>query len=161
MRQLLFETLLILGISAVLALMVNHFSPNGIPLKGQWEKSRGVISAKVLAKQIEINDPQRVRQMVEQKTRVILDARGREEYEQGHIPGALSFPLRELDEMFGVLARLVDRSAPILVYCSGVECEDSHTVAEYLTGFGYTDVKVYGGGFTQWEEMGFDIETGA
>jgi rhodanese-related sulfurtransferase len=36
-----------------------------------------------------------------------------EEYEWAHLPGALSLPLKELDERAGQL----DRSRPVIVYC--------------------------------------------
>lgn len=160
LKKYLYETLILITLSMAVALGVNHFSPNGIPLKGQWTKGEGVVSARSLSREIEINDPQTVNRTVLNQERVILDVRSGDDYARGHIPGALSFPLSEFDDMFGMLMKLVDKTTPILVYCTGFECEDSHNFSNHLTGFGFTDVKVYTGGFTQWEEMGFEIETG-
>ncbi len=46
---------------------------------------------------------------------VLLDARGREPFAGGHIPGALCAPRDELDQIAGVLPR--DRE--IVTYCWG------------------------------------------
>ena len=72
---------------------------------------------------------------------VVLDVRTREEYEQGHIPGALCLPLDSREQNAGEL--LPDRSRPILVYCrSG---RRSANAAEKLAALGYTDVRDFGG----------------
>ena len=36
-----------------------------------------------------------------------------DEYEQDHLPGAISLPLRHLDEA----VRVLDRNRPVVVYC--------------------------------------------
>ena len=38
----------LLLLSAALALIVNHFSPVGIPLLGQWDTKQGVITANAM-----------------------------------------------------------------------------------------------------------------
>jgi rhodanese-related sulfurtransferase len=45
----------------------------------------------------------------------LVEVLPREEYEELHLPGALSLPLKELDaERAGAL---LDRSRPVVVYC--------------------------------------------
>jgi rhodanese-related sulfurtransferase len=44
---------------------------------------------------------------------VLLDARDRKSFEKGHIPGALSMPLDELDQRIGEL----DRGREYVTYC--------------------------------------------
>ena len=46
---------------------------------------------------------------------VLLDTRGREPFNAGHIPGALCAPMEELEQLFSVLAR--DRE--VVTYCWG------------------------------------------
>jgi len=49
---------------------------------------------------------------------VIIDSRPRRpKYVNGHIPGALSIPDREFDQLKGILP--VDKSIPLLFYCGG------------------------------------------
>src|SRR5215472_5381746 len=50
---------------------------------------------------------------------VVIDARGREAYAAGHIPGAVSFPHRE---MSAETTAQLDRSKVYVVYCDGIGC---------------------------------------
>ncbi len=77
---------------------------------------------------------------------IIIDARTREEYDQGHIPGAILIP--EYDIADRAEKELLDKSQLILVYCrSG---RRSKIVAEELVKLGYTNVKEFGG-IIDWE----------
>lgn len=72
---------------------------------------------------------------------IILDVRTQEEYDQGHIPGAIVISHEEIGEKAeGVLT---DKNQLILVYCrSG---RRSKLAAEILVGLGYTNIKEFGG----------------
>ena len=72
---------------------------------------------------------------------IILDVRTQEEYDQGHIPGAILIPNTEIEEKAeGVLT---DKNQLILVYCrSG---RRSKIAAEALAELGYTNIKEFGG----------------
>lgn len=76
----------------------------------------------------------------------ILDVRRTDEYESGHIPGAICIPVETIDETIG--EKLPDKSGLILVYCrSG---RRSKVAAEKLVEYGYTNVKEFGG-ILDWE----------
>ena len=72
---------------------------------------------------------------------IILDTRTQEEYDQGHIPGAIQISHDEITEKAeGVLT---DKDQLILVYCrSG---RRSKIAAEALVELGYTNIKEFGG----------------
>ena len=72
---------------------------------------------------------------------IILDVRTREEYDEGHIPGATQISHEEIAEKAeGVLT---DKNQLILVYCrSG---RRSKIAAEALVELGYTNIKEFGG----------------
>ncbi|MBC2705864.1 rhodanese-like domain-containing protein [Desulfobacula sp.] len=144
------------------AFFYNHFSPFGIALFGQWQTSNGVVNAisktDLVNASIEINNPEIIRRIIQEKKRIVLDVRPLEFYEEGHLPGALPFPLMEFDTVIDKLLEMTDQQSPILIYCSGFECMDSHNVATNLENMRFTNVKVYPGGFRQWQEMGHDIE---
>ena len=72
---------------------------------------------------------------------IILDVRTQEEYDQGHIPGAIVISHEEIAEKAeGVLT---DKDQLILVYCrSG---RRSKIAAEALVELGYTNIKEFGG----------------
>ena len=72
---------------------------------------------------------------------VILDVRTQEEYDQGHIPGAIVISHEEIAEKAEEV--LTDKEQLILVYCrSG---RRSKIAAEALVELGYTNIKEFGG----------------
>ena len=72
---------------------------------------------------------------------IILDVRTQEEYDQGHIPGAIVISHEEIAEKAEEV--LTDKDQLILVYCrSG---RRSKIAAEALVGLGYTNIKEFGG----------------
>ena len=72
---------------------------------------------------------------------IILDARTREEYDEGHIPGAIVISHEEIEEKAEQV--LTDKEQLILVYCrSG---RRSKIAAEALVELGYTNIKEFGG----------------
>ena len=77
---------------------------------------------------------------------IIIDARTQEEYDQGHIPGAILIPEYEIADR--AEKKLLDKDQLILVYCrSG---RRSKIAAEELVKLGYTNVKEFGG-IIDWE----------
>jgi rhodanese-related sulfurtransferase len=51
--------------------------------------------------------------MLTSKGAQLVEVLPRDEYEWAHLPGAVSLPLKELNEGMGCL----DRSRPVIVYC--------------------------------------------
>ena len=79
--------------------------------------------------------------MDSEKDRIILDVRSREEYDQGHIPGAILIPDTEIEAKAADL--LPDKDQLILVYCrSG---RRSKLAAQRLADLGYTNIREFGG----------------
>ena len=72
---------------------------------------------------------------------IILDVRTQEEYDEGHIPGAIVISHEEIAEKPEEV--LTDKDQLILVYCrSG---RRSKIAAEALLELGYTNIKEFGG----------------
>ena len=72
---------------------------------------------------------------------IILDVRTQEEYDEGHIPGAIVISHEEIAEKAEKV--LTDKDQLILVYCrSG---RRSKIAAEALVELGYTNIKEFGG----------------
>lgn len=72
---------------------------------------------------------------------VLLDTREKDEYDAGHIPGAILIPYTEIEEKAESV--ITNKDAQILVYCrSG---RRSKIAAEALLKLGYTDIKEFGG----------------
>jgi rhodanese-related sulfurtransferase len=162
-KQDILGCFLLLGICLILSFGINAISPNGIALQGQWERDRGVLMAganKAHAVDVmQMNNPLKVKRLVESGKTIVLDVRWPEIYDIGHIPGALNFPLEYFEEEKKKLLSKITPEDEILVYCAGVTCHDSHTFATRLVKMGFAHVSVYAGGFAEWEEMGFDVAT--
>jgi rhodanese-related sulfurtransferase len=87
----------------------------------------------------------------------VLEALPVSYWEAEHLPGAIAFPLDDID---GQAARLLtDKAAPIAVYCSNAVCNNSHVVAARLTELGYTSVFRYTEGKQDWIEAGLPVES--
>ena len=85
----------------------------------------------------------------------VIDVRPAEEYAAGHIPGALSLPLEELE------SRLADlpADAEIVAYCRGANCVFSHDAVRLLTAHG-RPAKRLTDGMLEWRLADLPVETG-
>jgi rhodanese-related sulfurtransferase len=97
---------------------------------------------------------------------LFLDARRTSVYEQGHIPGSRPFSVWESDvdekvnKLFAERSDPRDQNLPIVIYCSGGDCEDSHMLAQKLWGIQFNNIYVYKDGFPDWQERGLPVHTG-
>src|SRR6266571_3062555 len=92
-----------------------------------------------------------------------LDARRTSVYREGHIRGARPFSVWESDideKVKAFFAEGHDSSGMIVVYCSGGDCEDSHTLGQKLYMAGFDNVLVYKDGFPDWQRRGLPIGKG-
>ena len=94
---------------------------------------------KEMYKEISAEDAKKI--MDSDEDVVILDVREQDEFDEGHIPGAILIPYTEIEAKAGTM--LPDKDKQILVYCrSG---RRSKIAAESLAKLGYTNVKEFGG----------------
>ena len=49
------------------------------------------------------------------------------------------------------------QAIPIVIYCSGGDCEDSHMLAQKLWGIQFNNIYVYKDGFPDWQQHGAPI----
>jgi rhodanese-related sulfurtransferase len=94
---------------------------------------------------------------------LFLDARRSSVFAEGHIAGARSFPVWESDidaRVKGLYEEGLDQQAPVVVYCSGGNCEDSHMLAEKLYMVGFDNVLIYKDGFPDWQKRGLAVSKG-
>lgn len=82
---------------------------------------------------------------------VFVDARHKIDYDLGHIRGAISLPAKTPAEEF--LSRLGDipKEVAVVTYCDGAECNSSLDLAVRLEKAGFTNVKVFFGGWNEWQ----------
>jgi rhodanese-related sulfurtransferase len=87
---------------------------------------------------------------------VVIDARSKESYSRGHIPGAVSFPHRQMN---GDSTAKLDRDKVYVVYCDGIGCNGSTKGAFKLAKLGLR-VKELLGGLDWWIRDGHPVATG-
>ncbi len=87
---------------------------------------------------------------------LLLDCRDQNEWDQGHIPGAVLIPLSELEARIGSEMELADRDREVIVYCrSG---RRSLVGGLILKRAGFTAVSSMAGGIIAWREANRPVE---
>ncbi len=150
-RESVLRASFLLATAVLIALIVNWLSPRGLPLA----RYHILQPASARIKEIGL---EKAKELFEQRTAVFVDSRDREEFVKGHIKGAFSLPTAEFDHHVPLFMELVTLTTPIVTYCSGQGCDSSTELAELLLGSGYTDVKVFYGGWQQWKDAGYPTE---
>lgn len=155
-RGIVFRTVLLIGVSAALGLAVNV----GHVVK-YFRGEYGMVFAEAAAAE----DPPLIAlaeaaDLFAVGQAVFVDARSPEEYEAGHIAGALNVPLYDpaSDMIWESLA--VSQEADVVVYCSADLCQDSLVLARRLSRLGWRKAKVYVGGWLEWRDAGLPAEMG-
>jgi rhodanese-related sulfurtransferase len=87
---------------------------------------------------------------------VVIDVRPALEYRQGHIAGARSMPVGELEQRLGEL----NRDADIVAYCRGPYCVFADEAVGLLRRRGFTATR-YAEGYPAWAAAGLPTETHA
>jgi molybdopterin/thiamine biosynthesis adenylyltransferase/rhodanese-related sulfurtransferase len=104
--------------------------------------------------EIEELDASHARELIETADPVVVDVREQDEWDEGHIPGALHIPRGYLESR--IERAVPDPSQQVVVYCSAGN--RSAFAAKSLEEMGYTDVLSLAGGFTDWKRNGFPVE---
>ena len=82
------------------------------------------------------------KEMMDTQEVIILDVREQDEYDSGHIPGAMLLPAGTIDEATAADA-IPEKDSTVLVYCrSG---NRSKTASSTLADLGYTNIYEFGG----------------
>ena len=102
-------------------------------------------------------DAGRARELIDSADPFVLDVREQDEWDEGHLPGAVHIPRGNLESR--IERAEPDRSRPIVVYCAAGN--RSAFAAKTLEELGYEDVVSLAGGFTDWKRNGFPVELAA
>jgi molybdopterin/thiamine biosynthesis adenylyltransferase/rhodanese-related sulfurtransferase len=102
-------------------------------------------------------DATRGREVIDAGDPLVLDVREQDEWDEGHLPGAVHIPRGNLESR--IERAEPDRTRPIVVYCAAGN--RSAFAAKTLEELGYEDVVSLAGGFTDWKRNGFPVELSA
>lgn len=148
MRKYLIELILILVISSVSGFLFNLFSDNNI----NWFYEERVWQ------QGEILSAEQVLNLVKQRDAVFLDIRYEDEFQNGHLPGAIWVPTNaSLDRKVEIVDSL-DKDQLLVVYCNNEKCHSAKNFAGFLIHYGYKKVLLFEGGLEEWNNAGYPVE---
>jgi rhodanese-related sulfurtransferase len=83
----------------------------------------------------------------------ILDARHREDYQRGHVPGALSLPVEDFETEYPKLEQRLGsgRGDLIIVYCANMWCGLGDELQKKLIDRGFQHVGRFPDGWEAWQ----------
>ena len=96
-----------------------------------------------------------LRELMRIRPVTVVDVRPEEEFEAGHIPGAMSVPLRNMAEHLACIPQEQD----VVVYCRGSYCALSYEAVDLLRDLGYKARRL-ADGFPEWKRRGFSVADG-
>jgi len=85
----------------------------------------------------------------------VVDVRQPEDFERGHIPGAVNIPLLDLPDNIDLLPTNLE--TPVLAVCQRGNI--SLPAVLYLSSVGFREARSLTGGTNAWSELGFEIES--
>jgi len=93
-----------------------------------------------------------VKKLIDKKAKVIIvDARPKaRKYDKGHVPTAISIPLRKFDKLAHMLG--TDKQMPLIFYCGGLKCPLSPKSAVKAKQLGFKNVMLFQAGYPAWKK---------
>lgn len=83
----------------------------------------------------------------------IIDVRAAEDYEKGHIPGAISLPKEQWSTFKGL-----SKDRPNVMYCYSIVCQIATKAAKYFAEHEFPVIELQGG-FDEWQKHNLSIES--
>ncbi|MGD1045197.1 MAG: rhodanese-like domain-containing protein [Bacteroidota bacterium] len=150
MRQSLLEALLLIVAAIVLGVAYTFVTKQGFFVKTQSVHSAATSNMEMISLAT-------AKELFESNNALFIDARHEFDYQAGHIRGAVNVALKKFDTHLTWLNR-ISKDKLLVVYCDGAECNSSIELAVKLMESGFTNVKVFFGGWQEWNSAKLPIE---
>lgn len=150
-KNLLFQILIILGMTVASGFLFNSFSSQGISLIYQ------PLEVKVGS---HLNSDETYRLLREGQA-LFIDSRYRLDYLISHIPGSINIPSNLAREELMTALEPIPKDKLIVVYCKSESCQSSRRLAGLMTYLGFERVHVYLAGFEEWVTKKYPVEKGS
>jgi rhodanese-related sulfurtransferase len=172
----IYRTIILVLIAIAGGVAFNQFSPKGLKLItpfhrvniGDQHLKIPIFLSRKLYKQQSLNlgshQPLEFRlneayEHYQNRSALFIDARTSAEYNEGHIPQAVSIPLEAFDYQTPILADF-PMNQMMITYCEGESCSESIDLAVHLNEIGFSDVHIFIGGWEQWQAAGYPVNEG-
>ena len=88
---------------------------------------------------------------------LFIDARSQDDYQKGHIKGAINIPAHAFMDSLQYLDNL-NLNQILITYCDGADCNASIDLAADLKLMGFEQIYFFFGGWVEWQTAGYPTE---
>ena len=160
-KQVFKEAAIIILAAVVVALVVNTFRDQGLPLIEPDDTISGDNTGNsddaIATKEISM---QRAMVLYQAGNALFADARVGNDYNRGHIKGAVNLPAEQFDRWIGEFLEKTDPGVTIITYCEGYYCPLAKDLAFKLIMAGFENVYHLPDGWGNWNKNRMPVETG-
>lgn len=168
MKKLVKDILTLVTVSTVLGIAAQTVLPNGIGLRTEVTII-GDDSSEVAIPAVSINPngngeaAQNISlanayKAFQNNSVLFFDARSPEDFGAGHIANATNLPVHAFMDSLTYLENL-DPDGHIITYCDGEDCNASIDLAADLKMMGFSKVNFFFGGWQEWRDAGYPVES--
>jgi rhodanese-related sulfurtransferase len=158
MKKLCIQIGIIVIMSLAIGIVYNQFLKSPLPILTTYEADTIEENGEDLSVYYREIDADTLKAMMDAGMAVLLDARTRENYLEGHIPGAISLPISTFPQSFDRTSHRLLKDKAVIIYCSGIHCLDSSLLAKELAQKEYPEIFVYKGGIEEWQTLGNPVQ---
>ena len=94
--------------------------------------------------------------MAQKKKFTLVEVLVRENYDYGHVPGAINIPADKFEK---IAPKVLKKKDIIVLYCRDKTCMLSKRCSDYLVQLGYETVYHFPGGKLEWIQRGEPLQT--
>lgn len=153
------EILIIVSLGMLFGFIRNNFLSDPLPFykeKKVLNSIAGTSIPKILNEPMSI-DIDLAYKLFSNKS-LFIDARDFEDYDEEHIKNSINIPYEEFETFEDIILDL-DPKQPVIIYCSGGECELSMHLGDVLFDeFEFEKVLIFEAGYPAWKELDYPVE---
>lgn len=156
------QALIIMLVSVTVGIIYNAASPKGISLIGHWAEADStgfVIPLSYQQGDSLISLAEAITKYQSQNT-IFVDARYKEDYEMGHVRGAINLSFDDFYQVFPEVEPKLSKEKEIITYCGEIDCDISLFLGRLLKEKGYRKVMVMVQGWEGWVNAGLPTSEG-
>ena len=146
--------ILVIVVAAILGTLRNTLFPGGVSFSANAASDRAI--ADTLSETISLETGYRLHQQGVQ----FLDARTGENYQSGHISGALNIPVDASFHKKVQLTESLDPNRRYVIYCNDPACPLGDELYEFLKIAGFTRLHIMEAGYDGWNAAGYPVAQG-
>jgi rhodanese-related sulfurtransferase len=152
LRDAVGEAGLILAVSAVLGFVYTAATEKGV-----FAESSSAAAPSIPGAGPALISAEEAKALFESGGATFIDSRYEFDFNLGRIKGAINIPLKDFAERKAVLSGIA-RERIVVAYCDGADCNSSLELAAMLQAEGFTNVRVFFGGWREWVALQLPTE---